>query len=40
MTFNLYDQIAVLTGGGPGGRTGTLSYYITRTFAGLVTSLI
>jgi ABC-type sugar transport system permease subunit len=30
MTFKLYDQIAVLTGGGPGGRTETLSYYIVR----------
>jgi multiple sugar transport system permease protein len=30
MTFKLYDQIAVLTGGGPGGRTETLSYYIIR----------
>lgn len=30
MTFKLYDQVAVLTGGGPGGRTETLSYYIIR----------
>lgn len=30
MTFKLYDQVAVLTGGGPGGRTETLSYYIVR----------
>ena len=30
MTFKLYDQIAVLTGGGPGGRTETLSYYLIR----------
>jgi len=30
ITFKLYDQIAVLTGGGPGGRTETLSYYLIR----------
>ena len=30
ITFKLYDQVAVLTGGGPGGRTETLSYYIIR----------
>jgi len=30
MTFKLYDQVAVLTGGGPGGRTETLSFYIIR----------
>lgn len=30
ITFKLYDQVAVLTGGGPGGRTETLSYYIVR----------
>ena len=30
MTFKLYDQVAVLTSGGPGGRTETLSYYIIR----------
>ena len=30
MTFKLYDQVAVLTGGGPGGRTETLSYYLIR----------
>ncbi len=30
MTFKLYDQIAVLTSGGPGGRTETLSFYIIR----------
>jgi ABC-type sugar transport system permease subunit len=30
MTFKLYDQVAVLTGGGPGFRTETLSYYIIR----------
>jgi multiple sugar transport system permease protein len=30
MTFKLYDQVAVLTGGGPGGRTETLSFYIVR----------
>jgi multiple sugar transport system permease protein len=30
MTFKLYDQIAVLTGGGPAGRTETLTYYIIR----------
>ncbi len=30
ITFKLYDQVAVLTGGGPGGRTETLAYYIVR----------
>ncbi|RMF00562.1 MAG: sugar ABC transporter permease [Chloroflexi bacterium] len=30
ITFKLYDQVAVLTGGGPGFRTETLSYYIIR----------
>ncbi|MBN1451168.1 MAG: sugar ABC transporter permease [Anaerolineales bacterium] len=30
MTFKLYDQIAVLTEGGPAGTTETLSYYIIR----------
>jgi multiple sugar transport system permease protein len=30
MNFKLYDQVAVLTGGGPGGRTETLSFYIIR----------
>ncbi len=30
MVFKLYDQVAVLTAGGPGGRTETLSYYIIR----------
>jgi multiple sugar transport system permease protein len=30
ITFKLYDQVAVLTGGGPGGRTETLAYYIIR----------
>ncbi len=31
MTFKLYDQVAVLTEGGPAGTTETLSYYIIRT---------
>ena len=30
ITFKLYDQVAVLTGGGPGFRTETLSFYIIR----------
>ena len=30
IVFKLYDQVAVLTGGGPGGATETLSYYIVR----------
>jgi multiple sugar transport system permease protein len=30
IVFKLYDQVAVLTGGGPAGRTETLSYYIIR----------
>lgn len=30
MTFKLYDQVAVLTGGGPAGRTETLAFYIIR----------
>ncbi len=30
MVFKLYDQVAVLTNGGPGGATETLSYYIIR----------
>jgi len=30
IAFKLFDQVAVLTGGGPGGSTETLSYYIVR----------
>jgi len=30
ITFKLYDQVAVLTGGGPGFRTETLSFYVIR----------
>jgi multiple sugar transport system permease protein len=30
IVFKLYDQVAVLTGGGPGGTTETLSYFIIR----------
>ena len=30
IAFKLYDQVAVLTTGGPGGATETLSYYIVR----------
>ncbi|MFC1960605.1 carbohydrate ABC transporter permease [Chloroflexota bacterium] len=30
ISFKLFDQVAVLTGGGPGGSTETLSYYIVR----------
>ena len=30
IAFKLFDQVAVLTSGGPGGATETLSYYIVR----------
>ncbi len=30
IAFKLFDQVAVLTAGGPGGATETLSYYIVR----------
>ncbi len=30
ITLKIYDQVVVLTGGGPGGQTETLAYYIVR----------